>query len=509
MKPVSDRKVETYDLGALDVARNIRAVDPKELVELVASIKEHGILQPILVTSNEEGDGSQPWRVIDGHRRVKAAQIAGLKQIAGIYCEREEDHEIKVAQLVANLHRADLSPLEEAQTYQAWLGASGKKQKDLAKEISRSESYVSNRLRLLKLGAPALEALKSGKISASVAEQLLSIPAEAVEVQTEALRQMLAPVRQNEEHVVFDGPSAYYISTEELIRTKLADWRKSQEWRAALQGAKFPTCPGPSGSGACGDSPRAQVRPWLDPARWEGTYHHAVVGQKCGHYWDLSKGALVPKSARVGQMGRPSRKPAKAQERREAAVKEGRENAAESPVYRSAHTIYELVARMIEQQGEAGIIAANYTHDYWTGKVYDHDGSHTGTGAILAIEFRQPPIKGELSLRPCKYTSGERTQVLINQVDGSEKARIRGELSSWETRQLRKTTPKPDQRQARLDPELLSGSLSDIVPRVAKLDTEHLELARDGEAKGRGRKSVLEAIDLRLGLLWARRELKA
>ena len=103
-------------------------------------------------------------------------------------------------------------------------------------------------------------------------------------------------------------------------------------------------------------------------------------------------------------------------------------------------------------------------------------------------------------MEPANYTTGEKTRVAFDAYEASEKKRARSEFSRWEDRQLRRPKVTPNAKTAKADPEILKGSTSEIVPRLAKLDREHLELLRDLEASGKMRKEVLESIDRRLGL---------
>ena len=144
--------------------------DPEALAELVFSIKEIGLLQPIVV--RPAGKGS--YELIAGERRLRASKEAGLTAIPAIIRETDDDDLLRDA-LLENLHRANLNALEEAAAYQQLLADFGCTQDELAQRIGRSRPQVSNTLRLLKLPAPVQARVAAGVISAGHARALLSL----------------------------------------------------------------------------------------------------------------------------------------------------------------------------------------------------------------------------------------------------------------------------------------------------------------------------------------------
>lgn len=116
-----------------------------ELDELVSSIKEKGVITPLLVSRTETG-----YQLIAGERRWRAAQKAGLERVPVVVRETSPTESLELA-LIENIHRKDLNPIEEALAYQKWLDDSGTTQEALAKTLGKERSTITNMLRLLKL----------------------------------------------------------------------------------------------------------------------------------------------------------------------------------------------------------------------------------------------------------------------------------------------------------------------------------------------------------------------
>ena len=143
--------------------------DEEALTELVHSIKEIGLLQPIVVRPAVNG-----YELIAGERRLRSSKLAGLTVIPAIIRETDDDALLRDA-LLENLHRANLNPLEEAAAYQQLLEDFGCTQEELATRIGRSRPQVSNTLRLLKLPSDVQKRVAAGVISAGHARALLSL----------------------------------------------------------------------------------------------------------------------------------------------------------------------------------------------------------------------------------------------------------------------------------------------------------------------------------------------
>lgn len=148
-------------------------IAPEELEELAGSIREHGVLQPILV-ARAEGDR---YTLVAGERRWRAAMRAGLEKVPVLVKEATSRDMLELA-LVENLQRADLNPLEEAQAYNSLVEEFGLKQEEVAARVGKSRVAVTNSLRLLRLPRPVLDALGSGDITEGHARAMLAVPGE-------------------------------------------------------------------------------------------------------------------------------------------------------------------------------------------------------------------------------------------------------------------------------------------------------------------------------------------
>ncbi len=148
--------------------------DDASLESLTASIRELGVLQPVLVRPL----GSDRFELIAGERRWRAAQRAGLKTVPALVKETEEQASLEHA-LVENLHRSDLNPLEEAAAYQQLMEEFGLTQDAVAKRVGRSRSSVTNLLRLFQLPAKIQKQVALGKLSAGHGRALLALPDES------------------------------------------------------------------------------------------------------------------------------------------------------------------------------------------------------------------------------------------------------------------------------------------------------------------------------------------
>ncbi|MFN6955388.1 MAG: ParB/RepB/Spo0J family partition protein [Acetobacteraceae bacterium] len=149
------------------------AMDQAALADLAASIREHGILQPILVRPKPGAKGS--YQIIGGERRWRAAQLVPLHEVPVVIRDLD-DRAALAAALVENLQREDLNPLEEAEGYQRLTREFGLTQEALGKAVGKSRSHVANTLRLLALPARIKDLLGSGSLSAGHARALLTAP---------------------------------------------------------------------------------------------------------------------------------------------------------------------------------------------------------------------------------------------------------------------------------------------------------------------------------------------
>ncbi|KJQ52574.1 ParB/RepB/Spo0J family partition protein [Microbacterium sp. SA39] len=144
--------------------------NPEDLAELVHSVREFGVLQPVVVRKNSDGE----YELIMGERRTRAAREAGLETIPVIVRETADEDLLRDA-LLENLHRSELNPLEEASAYQQLLEDFGITQEELATRIGRSRPQISNTIRLLKLPVPVQQRVAAGVLTAGHARAILSL----------------------------------------------------------------------------------------------------------------------------------------------------------------------------------------------------------------------------------------------------------------------------------------------------------------------------------------------
>jgi ParB family transcriptional regulator, chromosome partitioning protein len=171
----SDSATAEVDLDLLDAnpRQPRRRFDEEGLDELARSVKETGILQPVLVS--KEGER---YRIIAGERRVRAARRAGLTRVPVLVREAMDDSRKLLLALVENVQRRDLTPLEEAGAFQE-LRELGLTQEEVADRVGKDRATVANTLRLLKLPAKVREAVDDGRLSAGHARALLALPSAA------------------------------------------------------------------------------------------------------------------------------------------------------------------------------------------------------------------------------------------------------------------------------------------------------------------------------------------
>jgi ParB family transcriptional regulator, chromosome partitioning protein len=154
--------------------RNPRRAFPNaELDELVASLRERGIIQPIVARPVQ--DTAETYEIIAGERRWRAAQRAGLHEVPVVIIEASDAEALQLA-IIENVQRADLNPLEEAEGYRALIEEFSNSQDEIAKIVGKSRSHVANTLRLLKLPETIKAYIHAGKLFAGHARMLIGQP---------------------------------------------------------------------------------------------------------------------------------------------------------------------------------------------------------------------------------------------------------------------------------------------------------------------------------------------
>lgn len=167
--------------------------DETALQELADSIKQNGVLQPILVRKI-----GGKYQIVAGERRYQASKLAGLKEIPAVVRDIDDKEVFQLA-LIENLQRSDLSPMEEAKGYRQLINSQGLTQEGLAKILSKSRSAIANTLRLMDLPTVVQEMIEQGLLTAGHARAILAVPTEEgrVELAQKVVKENLT-VRQTE-----------------------------------------------------------------------------------------------------------------------------------------------------------------------------------------------------------------------------------------------------------------------------------------------------------------------
>jgi len=205
--------------------------DPQEMQELSESIREYGVIQPLIITANP--DSEDRFILIAGERRLLAARQAGLDVVPVIIREASDQQRLELA-LIENVQREDLGPLETADAYRQLIEDFNLSHEEIASRVAKSRASVTNTLRLLKLPAVVQAALAEEKITEGHARALLALP--SPQAQQAALQTILAKdlnVRQTEElarrmggqkslRAPKPGPSPEITALEERLRTRFS-----------------------------------------------------------------------------------------------------------------------------------------------------------------------------------------------------------------------------------------------------------------------------------------------
>ena len=146
-------------------------IDPEELISIADSIREHGIIQPLIVTKDKSSDG---YYIIAGERRFRAAQLAGLKYVPIVIKDSSPQEMLELA-LIENIQRKDLNPLEEANSFMQLQDEFGLSQDEIAKKVGLNRVTVTNKVRLLKLPNDVKELVLNETLSEGHARALLGI----------------------------------------------------------------------------------------------------------------------------------------------------------------------------------------------------------------------------------------------------------------------------------------------------------------------------------------------
>lgn len=216
----SDRTVPVESIRA-NPSNPRRDFSAEELSDLAASIREHGIVQPILVRPINGADSAE-WEIIAGERRWRSAQLAGVHTVPIIVRDVDDRQALELA-IIENVQRSDLNPVEEAAGYQQLIDEHDYTQADLGRVIGKSRSHVANTLRLLKLPNAVQAMLSNGRLSSGHARALITLDdplALAQRIVAEGLSVRDAEQLANELH---DAANARHGAPARLTTPKDAD----------------------------------------------------------------------------------------------------------------------------------------------------------------------------------------------------------------------------------------------------------------------------------------------
>ena len=193
----SSKKPETNKIAIKDLESNRfqprKKFDKENLLDLTNSIKEQGVIQPIIVRPSKSGSGK--YEIIAGERRWLASQNAGLHDVPVVILDVDDVKSLEFA-IVENVQRQDLNSIEEARGYQRLIDDFNYNQDKLSKFIGKSRSYIANSLRLLSLSKEILQMVEESKLSAGHARSLIGI-SNSVDIAKKVIQKKLS-VRQTE-----------------------------------------------------------------------------------------------------------------------------------------------------------------------------------------------------------------------------------------------------------------------------------------------------------------------
>ena len=193
----SSKKPETNKIAIKDLESNRfqprKKFDKENLLDLTNSIKEQGVIQPIIVRPSKSGSGK--YEIIAGERRWLAAQNAGLHEVPVVILDVDDVKSLEFA-IVENVQRQDLNSIEEARGYQRLIDDFNYNQDKLSKFIGKGRSYIANSLRLLSLSKEILQMVEESKLSAGHARSLIGI-SNSVDIAKKIVQKKLS-VRQTE-----------------------------------------------------------------------------------------------------------------------------------------------------------------------------------------------------------------------------------------------------------------------------------------------------------------------
>lgn len=209
-----------------------RIFNDASIEELSRSVREHGIIQPLVVTKI----GDNKYRLIAGERRFRAAQKAGLHVVPVVVKETMTDSDVLQVALIENIQREDLNPIEEAYAYHQLHEEFGLTQEEISKRVGKERSTVANFLRLLRLPDPVKKLLAAGQLSMGHARAILAVDsAKKQEQLAERVVKRNLNVRQTEMLAAESSPKAEQPEKEKDIYTRDAEERLTRALRCKVE----------------------------------------------------------------------------------------------------------------------------------------------------------------------------------------------------------------------------------------------------------------------------------
>lgn len=198
-----------------------KVFDEEKLEELAASIREHGLIQPVILRKAERG-----YEIVAGERRWRACRIIGIKEIPCIVKELSDEENMLLA-IIENMQREDLNPIEEAEGLKQMIDTYGLTQEEVSRSVGKSRPYIANSLRLLKLPEDIAQYLSEGKLSAGHAKALAGVEDEKMQLwlAEEIIKKELS-VRQLEKMIREGKPKGRKAA---IAKAKSADVKKVED----------------------------------------------------------------------------------------------------------------------------------------------------------------------------------------------------------------------------------------------------------------------------------------
>ena len=459
-KTAQDSLPTECDIAEIALGSNVREVDLKSegFKELAASVKTHGILEPLVVRPLADAQNGHKWDLVAGYQRYAAAKVAGLTQVP-VVVRYLNDSERAEVQLLENILRKDLTPMEEARGIKAYADAFAASPKEISARVHKSGAWVKSRLALNSLSAKLIPFLEDGSISVTQATAIAAFPTDVQELllEDEAEELRYGGIR--------DSDADEITRMLENLGKQLEDVRAFEK---KVEASEHKVCP------KCGGAAT-------------GKTYDGLATCDNGHEWSLATGK-----------GR--------------SVKENVTSYAKAPapkkIDRSETCVVRAVRSPQEIMGEyLGGVKVDYIRVVPSYSGVDVTFALSGKNlpdSLQAIAKLKEGARG-FALMPVEYSSGEMSQVVVDGYDGPArkkmKALVRNFLADFDSGKAKGTASDLTEAIA----TLLKGEREDVMKRLGKLklgdaaQRELLERAREFEAENEARVSLMVEMDKLLG----------